>query len=381
MKAFTTFQFTPLREGRRRSTTPLQGLNYFNSRPSARGDCNMAGINTPDDIFQFTPLREGRRQSLTDFATVSGIFQFTPLREGRRHRGSVHVRDWHFNSRPSARGDGTVEASMSGIGISIHAPPRGATGSISPEMQNTFQFQFTPLREGRHAGLLAVGCAGIISIHAPPRGATCRGRSGTARRWISIHAPPRGATAWCDVLGNSSLKFQFTPLREGRPSCAISPSASIDFNSRPSARGDNAAFFAALRAYLFQFTPLREGRRFYQQRSGRGRPISIHAPPRGATNHLSGGQQHDFISIHAPPRGATRTPTAFWFGLPTFQFTPLREGRRRRSRRTACSGNISIHAPPRGATTASGVPVISGVFQFTPLREGRRRRKSAQSRS
>ena len=33
-------------------------------------------------------------------------------------------------------------------------------------------------------------------------------------------------------------KFQFTPLREGRHLVIVKTSAIIDFNSRPSARGD-----------------------------------------------------------------------------------------------------------------------------------------------
>ena len=84
------FQFTPLREGRRRLCTVRGHLLYFNSRPSARGD-------------------------------KSGTNQYTTQR--------------HFNSRPSARGDD----------ISEDAPKEAVT------------FQFTPLREGRHAGCVRKG--------------------------------------------------------------------------------------------------------------------------------------------------------------------------------------------------------------------------------
>ena len=77
--------------------------------------------------------------------------------------------------------------------------------------------------------------------------------------------------------------FQFTPLREGRPEAFRAamaeqyvnsrPSARGDdaaaaragtvyyFNSRPSARGDMSFEMALFAALLFQFTPLREGRR------------------------------------------------------------------------------------------------------------------------
>ena len=166
--------------------------------------------------------------------------------------------------------------------ISIHAPPRGAT--IHPRhVLDPEQFQFTPLREGRlpapevadapegisiHApprgatrGVKCIVCSQQISIHAPPRGATgcCRGRC--SARAISIHAPPRGATDGGQHLRQQIILFQFTPLREGRLPAPHDHAPLVqDFNSRPSARGDEA------------------------KSTFRGSSdISIHAPPRGAT--------------------------------------------------------------------------------------------------
>ena len=54
----------------------------------------------------------------------------------------------------------------------------------------------------------------------------------------------------------------------------------------------------------------------------------------------------------------------------TFQFTPLREGRRDEAEPSP-EVIISIHAPPRGATTAELIDEVLEKFQFTPLREGR----------
>ena len=101
---------------------------------------------------------------------------------------------------------------------------------------------------------------------------------------ISIHAPPRGAT----IPTRAFLKLL------------------LNFNSRPSARGDVVREAMDYVEYLFQFTPLREGRRprpdnqfffidFNSRPSARGDwrgskkdvvaiSISIHAPPRGATS-------------------------------------------------------------------------------------------------
>ena len=58
------------------------------------------------------------------------------------------------------------------------------------------------------------------------------------------------------------------------------------------------------------------------------------------------------ISIHAPPRGATFPPLVRPCGI-TFQFTPLREGRRMGAAEREPGRRISIHAPPRGATSAA----------------------------
>ena len=80
------FQFTPLREGRRLPELDVYASNYFNSRPSARGDAALgAGAGALVGLFQFTPLREGRRSRLCDLQTFF---------------------------------------------ISIHAPPRGATPAV-----------------------------------------------------------------------------------------------------------------------------------------------------------------------------------------------------------------------------------------------------------
>ena len=124
-----------------------------------------------------------------------------------------------------------------------------------------FSFQFTPLREGRLDRLLLSARLRFISIHAPPRGATDSGAEFRSAHHISIHAPPRGATThprhdcrhvvnfnsrpsargdgWAGACAPLPLAFQFTPLREGRPELASKLSDACK---------------------LFQFTPLREGR-------------------------------------------------------------------------------------------------------------------------
>ena len=124
---------------------------------------------------------------------------------------------------------------------------------------------------------------------------------------ISIHAPPRGATPAVQHRGRME-----------------------NFNSRPSARGDQ-----------------------------------------DGVNYLDALKD---ISIHAPPRGATYVAQAYHAEDILFQFTPLREGRRQRCHQGVPMGGISIHAPPRGATRIMEIKEDRDIFQFTPLREGRRKR-------
>ena len=200
----------------------------------------------------------------------------------------------------------------------------------------TIVFQFTPLREGRRK-------------HRPQH---------PDERDISIHAPPRGATM---------------------PSPSVT--ASTNFNSRPSARGDPHgtnlpnSFFISIHApprgathfvssygsvLQFQFTPLREGRRAAAAQSSAAINISIHAPPRGATSDAGRSLQSSNISIHAPPRGATITC----------------------ERRYPIS-NISIHAPPRGATLyGTQFEELHVHFNSRPSARGdtRRARLSGQRR-
>ena len=173
---------------------------------------------------------------------ASDTFQFTPLREGRRQRGHPQ---WATET------------------ISIHAPPRGAT-SPQTNGKTRLRFQFTPLREGRRCA--GAGKRSGIYFNSRP---SAKGRrfirlDSVASTDISIHAPPRGATCFF-CTGKNRHEFQFTPLREGRRSFArLIQHPERHFNSRPSARGDLGVPLLCMTQF-----------------------ISIHAPPRGATQGVS----------------------------------------------------------------------------------------------
>ena len=188
------FQFTPLREGRRKAAQEIQRGGAISIHAPPRGATRWQEPNRVRTPFQFTPLREGR--------PMCGI------RVRWRRRISIHA---------PPRGATRVFAVRAMVdAISIHAPPRGATSHchyntgkkgnfnsrpsargdcrLHNSCSRQFQFQFTPLREGRQA--FVEFC---LKKYAG----------------ISIHAPPRGATHQRERFSPSTL-FQFTPLREGR---------------------------------------------------------------------------------------------------------------------------------------------------------------------
>ena len=197
---------------------------------------------------------------------------------------------------------------------------------------------------------------------------------------FSIHAPPRGATPapYQQVLYSV---FQFTPLREGRRTvhhltCAGSP----DFNSRPSARGDQRIQSEPENVLKFQFTPLREGRRLEKLGGGLILCISIHAPPRGATGEPCAAAGRGAISIHAPPRGATIIVKQIRAHLGISIHAPPR-GATVSSFIHFPSCVISIHAPPRGATAAPPPNRRSAAyFNSRPSARGDSSRRGTASR-
>ena len=187
-------------------------------------------------LFQFTPLREGRRWLYTQ-PSFSRHFNSRPSARGdQNRRNGLYAADY-FNSRPSARGDFFCgENRLRTMGISIHAPPRGATGNLSGLIAPS-SFQFTPLREGRPLRFSFPHATRVFQF-TPLREGRRLVKQGKSVDLISIHAPPRGATQVAETRAK---------VRQ-------------NFNSRPSARGDKGA--------------IKDGDKLI---------ISIHAPPRGAT--------------------------------------------------------------------------------------------------
>ena len=183
------------------------------------------------------------------------------------------------------------------VGVSIHAPTRGAT-SIA----------------------VYITCPLYVSIHAPTRGATLRRRSTRlglcfnprahtgrdikptleARHvgQVSIHAPTRGATiAWVHAL-IKQLEFQSTRPHGARLFVLNNLDISVSFNPRAHTGRDVQEFYRPYQPFA----------------------VSIHAPTRGATVFFFIPVLSHSVSIHAPTRGATLRDV--WFCLWIFCFNP-----------------------------------------------------------
>ena len=188
-------------------------------------------------IFQFTPLREGRRK-VNDTYEEAPIFQFTPLREGRRLLDLAAAGATISIHAPPRGATFVVEAAVLAGHISIHAPPRGATKGIYGG-EVSLLFQFTPLREGRLVRSPYDGSEEQFQFTPLREGRRSAGL-GRSRSNISIHAPPRGATLLCCVC-RSPRRFQFTPLREGRHVFAKAATSSNTFQFTPLREGRHKA--------------------------------------------------------------------------------------------------------------------------------------------
>ena len=87
-----------------------------------------------------------------------------------------------------------MEIELTQLRISIHAPAKGATIRLIPQMEIQGLFQSTHPRRVRHKLSQSLGWTLAISIHAPAKGATLSQNDTVLYDYISIHAPAKGAT-------------------------------------------------------------------------------------------------------------------------------------------------------------------------------------------
>ena len=122
--------------------------------------------------------------------------------------------------------------------ISILAPARGATCTSATTSSCGSSFQFSPLREGRPHVSPNLPVVIRISILAPARGATESTRFlRQGETYFNSRPCERGDRAYHPVQAGQ-YRFQFSPLREGRPETFAVRLTLVYFNSRPCERGD-----------------------------------------------------------------------------------------------------------------------------------------------
>ena len=236
-------------------------------------------------------------------------------------------------------------------------------------MRCCITFQFTPLREGRHRDYMALDVSELFQFTPLREGRPAASSNPITSFYFNSRPSARGDLPLPSPIAGS--KFQFTPLREGRRQPLLRTDNTrlfqftplregrliktgifcqhINFNSRPSARGDLFDAQATYAESIFQFTPLREGRHAHGQR----------------------GVFALLISIHAPPRGATFTESTINCATENFNSRPSARGDEAEPDDSAGGNHFNSRPSARGDVTL----LKSGgncIFQFTPLREGRR---------
>ena len=191
------------------------GAPYFNFRPSARGDLIVVIVLALLVLFQFPSLREGRHARRIRRSVKDGISISAPPRGATVH----HLRKDTGNniSIPAPPRGATlpVEEQPPGNHISIPAPPRGATVRRSPRDARSAHFNSRPSARG-DGRFCSISPHLKISIHAPPRGATANSCTVPCSVLFQF-SPLREGRRVRGIDGFLRGLFQFSPLREGRP--------------------------------------------------------------------------------------------------------------------------------------------------------------------
>ena len=232
--------------------------------------------------------------------------------------------------------------------VSIHAPARGATPSLTSLLRLVRCFN-PRAREGRDIRHGVNVSKSYVSIHAPARGATDRhGVYLSERRFQSTR--PRGARLAANGVGDRRVRVSIHAPARGA-TCVVWRERAVEKGFNPRAREGRDHFHAQFRA---------RGGGFQSTR------------PRGA--RLGFDKESDELKMFQStrPRGARRragVPVA-----PAQRFNPrAREGRDAfQFEFGAFADDVSIHAPARGATTFISTGRNSIAFQSTRPRGARR---------
>ena len=148
----TSFNPRPCARGDRLTTIPLIQLPNVSIHAPVRGatiDYSTSGTST---TFQSTPLCEGRR-ARSCLAVCGHVSIHAPVRGATRKSTIELPRLSSFNPRPCARGDAARTPPFAPGFVSIHAPVRGATEELQAIKARRKSFNPRPCARGDQIGL------------------------------------------------------------------------------------------------------------------------------------------------------------------------------------------------------------------------------------
>ena len=143
---FRLFQSTRPRGARLRLNKDDVDAYSFNPRAHAGRDCTHRGNKEAPGVSIHAPTRGATIMIIRGRATKG--FQSTRPRGARLDGHGHYMRDGRFNPRAHAGRDTEVIETRREWSVSIHAPTRGATGSIMPG-RKLLRFQSTRPRGAR----------------------------------------------------------------------------------------------------------------------------------------------------------------------------------------------------------------------------------------
>jgi len=197
------------------------------------------------------------------------------------------------------------------VGVSIHAPTRGATWGDGQHHAPQIGFNPRP-HAGGDKGATKNKEEMKMFQSTPPRGGRHRSNSTSPIRSNGFNPRPHaGGDKASASVGLFTLTFQSTPPRGGRLSEISCGSKVTSFNPRPHAGGD--IFARSIRQYgnMFQSTPPRGGRRLDPSSCAPRRSVSIHTPTRGATGRRWSFHRAPWRFNPHPHAGGDRKPHPF----------------------------------------------------------------------
>jgi len=243
--------------------------------------------------------------------------------------------------------------------------PAGRDFLIVPRQDTTYQFQSTRPGGARHSLLFHVKIPHIVSIHAPRRGATSSLSKFLATFFMFQSTRPGGArrpgrSRWSTGLGSFNPRAPAGRDSRREPT----PWRGNCFNPRAPAGRDCGVCDVLVRDDLFQSTRPGGARRDTPPAEAVTNKFQS-TRPGGARRELRGNERPCWhVSIHAPRRGATRaSPVASVASM--FQSTRPGGARHGRARRSSRIGQFQSTRPGGARPTKPRTASASSVFQST----------------